>query len=513
MLLAAAGVGGGQVVAQGETSTVVPAPDLPGVPGDVPVVGFTTLNLTGGDYQWQTTSRTTLARDGDPITAHNGFLLSIDKPLIVLKAGAPSRPVPAGKSLPLVEGDRVLPVVSGDEPGNILIVEFVALDDIGPDEAPDQTLPVTLDPGTYTIALLDITNLGEDGPSPGQVIVEAAGPGFAITSRDEADAGASDIPLVIWLASIFRTGDAAASEEIDHGSGEGPGTGGGDRDGTGPGTGEGEGSGTGGGTGPGTGQGQDDADAASSPADDESDTGTDEPSETPTDDENGSGGGTGQGDGGGSGQGDGAANAPVLAGVPDDIPLLTWTVLELPGGEYQWQTSSRTSLTRTDDPIEVHDGFLIAVDQPVIVLKAGAPSQPVQAGEGIVLTEGDRILPTTSGDTPANFVIVELVALDNIGPDETPDEVLPLTLEAGIYTLALLDISGVEADGPTPGQIIGEAAGPGFGISQNEETGADTSETPDLTWLVSIFPATEDDLVEQGSGGGGDDEASPTPDP
>ena len=482
MLLAAAGVPGGQVAAQGEISTVVPAPDLPGVPGDVPVVGFATLNLPGGDYQWQTTSRTTLSSDDDPILVHNGFLLSIDTPLIVLKAGAPSRPVPAGNSLPLVEGDRVLPVVSGDEPGNIVIVEFVALEDIGPDETPDQTLPVTLDPGTYTIALLDITNLGEDGPSPGQVIVEAAGPGFAITSRDEADVGASDIPLVIWLAGIFRTDDAEATSspavadaevEIDTGEpGETPADDEVESD-----TGE----------------------PSETPADDEVESDTGDPSGTPADDESGSVDGNGEGDDVETGQANGVASAPVLAGVPEDIPLLNWTVLELPVGDYQWQTSSRTTLTRTDDPIEVHDGFLIAVDQPVIVLKAGAPSQPVQAGQSIVLTEGDRILPTTSGDTPVNIVIVELVALDNIGPDETPDEVLPLTLEAGIYTLALLDISGTGADGPAPGEIIAEAAGPGFGISHGEETGTDTSETPELTWLVSIFPATEDDLVEQGS--------------
>jgi hypothetical protein len=482
MLLSAAGVGGAAVLAQGEISTVVPAPDLPGVPGDIPVVGFATLNLDGGEYQWQTTSRQTLTRDDDPLTVHSGFLLSIDQSLIVLKAGAPSRPVPAGKSLPLTEGERILPVASGDTAGNIVIVEFVATGDIGEGESPDQVLPVPLDPGTYTIALLDITNLDPNGPSPGQIIVQAAGPAFQITSRDDVTAGNEDIPLVTWLVSIFRTGDAVATG-ADDGSGQGSGTGGGDRDGTGP----------------GTGQGQEDenatTEATASPEDDdveEAPTATSSPTEeeaSPTPARTPA----GNGDQGEDENENSADTAPVLPGVPDDIPIDSFIVLDLPAGDYQWQTASRTSLTRTDDPITVHDGFLIAVDAPVIVLKAGAPSLPVAAGQSIVLKEGDRILPTTSGDTPAHLVIVELVAVDAVGADETPDEVLPLTLEAGTYTLALLDISGVGADGPTPGEIIAGAAGPGFGISKNEEIGADTSGTPELTWLVSIFPATGPD--------------------
>jgi hypothetical protein len=480
MLLSAVGVGGAAVLAQGEISTVVPAPDLPGVPGDIPVVGFATLNLGGGEYQWQTTSRQTLTRDDDPLTVHSGFLLSIDQSLIVLKAGAPSRPVPAGKSLPLTEGERILPVASGDTAGNIVIVEFVATGDIGEDESPDQVLPVTLDPGAYTIALLDITNLDPSGPSPGQIIVQAAGPAFQITSRDDATASNEDIPLVVWLVSIFRTGDAETG--ADEGSGQGSGTGGGDQDGTGPGTGQGQ---------------EDDEDgnatveATATPVDDddeETPAATSSPTEaeaSPTL--------AGTSDQGEDKNESSADTAPVLPGVPDDIPIDSFIVLDLPAGDYQWQTTSRTSLTRTDDPITVHDGFLIAVDAPVIVLKAGAPSLPVAAGQSIVLKDGDRILPTTSGETPAHFVIVELVAVDAVGADETPDEVLPLTLQAGAYTLALLDISGIGADGPAPGEIIAGAAGPGFGISKNEEIGADTSETPELTWLVSIFPATGDE--------------------
>jgi hypothetical protein len=500
--LVASGLGArfGPVAAQGEISTVIPAPDLPGVPGDVPVVGFTTLSLDGGEYQWQTTSRQTVDREDDPIETHDGFLLSIDQPIIVLKAGAPSRPVPAGNSLPLAEGDRVLPVASGDTPGNIVIVEFVALEDIGPDETPDQTLPVTLDPGTYTLALLDITNLGEDDPSPGQVIVEAAGPGFAISSTDDPAAG--DVPLVVWLASIFRTGDAepeadaspvdeiaepeATEEEDDEEADavdEEPTATEEDIEPTA------------------TEEDEEDTEPTATEEDDEAAVGDASPTARVTEDDSDAGGAD-------------STTAPVLPGVPADIPVLTFTVLELPAGDYQWQTRSMTSLSRTDDPLTVHDGFLIAVDQPVIVLKAGAPSQPVQPGQSIVLKNGDRILPTSTGGTPANIVIVELVALEDIAANEEPDEVLPLTLEDGFYTLALLDISGVGEDGPTPGEIIAEAAGPGFGISADEETGV-TEEAVTLDWLVSIFPATEGDLPGGGSdadtGDEAEDEAPATP--
>jgi hypothetical protein len=190
----------------------------------------------------------------------------------------------------------------------------------------------------------------------------------------------------------------------------------------------------------------------------------------------------------------------VLPDVPAGIPVTGFIVLELPAGDYQWQTISNTTLQRTDTPINVHAGFIIAVDAPVILLKAGAPSVPVQAGEVAVLHEGERILPTAAGDTPSHFVIVELVAVGAVDPAESPDQVLPLTLTAGVYTLALLDISAVGPDGPTASEIIAGAAGPGFGISKNEEIGADTSGNPPLTWLVSIFPATASDLALGESG-------------
>jgi hypothetical protein len=479
LLFGAIGVRTGAAMAQGDISTVVPAPELPGVPGDIPIAGFATLELEGGNYQWQTKSLVSGTRDDDPFEVHNGFLLSLDQPLVVVRAGAPSRPVPAGNSIPLTEGESIKPVTSSNQPGNFVLVEFVAEADLRDGEQADQTLPLTLEAGTYTIALLDITNLPEGGPTPGQLIAQGAGPGFSISSREEG--GSDDIPLVIWLASVFRTEDAT-TEPVDDGS-------------------EAESSPVGiidvve----------AEDSTAESSPEDEEAGeptpteesvdeeataeaTATEEPvDEEPTAEP--------------TEEAVEVVTAPVLPGVPADIPLLSFTVLELPAGDYQWQTRSMTSLTRTDDPLDVHAGFLIAVDQPVIVLKAGAPSQPVQAGEALILEEGDRILPTSSGDTPANLVIVELVAIENIAANETPDEVLPLTLETGIYTLAVLDISGIGEGGPTPGEIIAEAAGPGFGISADEETGT-TTETVALTWLVSIFPASEEDLPGGGGGSG-----------
>ena len=508
-------------LAQGTISTVVPSPDLPGVPGDIPIDGFATINLEGGSYQWQTTNRTTLTRDDQPITVHTGFLLSIDQALVVLKAGAPSRPVPAGKSLPLKEGESILPVTSGDQPGRIVIVEFANVRDLAGTETPDQVVPVTLDPGAYTIALLDITNLDPNGPTPGQVIAQAAGPALLITSRDEStDTGEdlSTVPLVVWLASIFRTGDApstspgasgsvptattappvqgSAEDEASPGSGatdaqstpttqpvQGSAEEDASSEGDGSGNGQGNGSGSGAGNGSGNGQGNGSGSGA------------------------GNGSGNGQGNGSGSGAGNGTGDqddatsvSPVLPEVPADIPVSGFIVLDLPAGDYQWQTTSSLTLQRTDTPINVHNGFIIAVDAPVILLKAGAPSVPIQAGENAVLHEGERILPTAAGDTPSHFVIVELAPVNAVDPSESPDQVLPLTLTAGVYTLALLDVSGMTGGSPTPSEIIAGAAGPGFGISKNEELGVDTSDTPPLTWLVSIFPATESDLALGESG-------------
>ena len=460
LVLAGLGSGVQPGLAQGDTTGVESAPELPGVPDDIPVAGFVTLDLEGGEYQWQTTTRTTVARDGDPIIAHNGFLLSIDQAIVVIQAGGPSRPLSAGKVMPLEEGERILPVVSGDTLGKIVLVEFVSLDELRGDEQPDQSLPVTLDAGVYTIALLDITNVPDDGPSAGEIIAQAAGPGFSIPSKKESDAASEDVPLVIWLANIFLTGTSAETGDSTPVVDDEP-------------TAE---------PSPTATTQQDDTESTLEPTAESTESGDVEPTVVPTESA------TEEPD---------VTTAPVLPGVPADIPLMSFVVLELPAGDYQWQTRSITSLTRTDDPLDVHDGFLIAVDQPVIVLKAGSPSQAVPAGQALVLEDGDRILPTASGDTPANLVIVEFVAIENIGADEAPDQVLPLTLEAGVYTLAVLDVANVAADGPTPGQIIAEAAGPGFGISAEEETGETSSEAPPLTWLVSIFPATEEDLPSQ----------------
>ncbi|MEJ7838637.1 MAG: hypothetical protein WKF81_07460 [Thermomicrobiales bacterium] len=468
LILATAGFRVEPMLAQGEITTVTQGGGLPGVPADVPIAGELTTELEAGEYQWQTTSLTTGERTDEPIEVHRGFLLSLDQSIIVIKAGAPSRAVAAGSNIELAESERIKPLASGDTPGTMVLVEFVLLSELRDDEAPDQVLPVTLEAGTYTIALLDITNLSEDGPSAGELIEQAAGPAFSIESRGEDDP--EDIPLVVWLATIFDTGSesetdpdptaavddeevlptvASSDVEIDRIEDE----------------------------------------SESTPADEDEDedeqtpSPTSEPTIEPTPDSF-------------SDEVDeasaSASDAPFLAGVPSSIPVVSYAVFALPAGDYQWQTRNLLTHTRGEhDVMTFGNGFIIATQGPVTVLRSNETSIALDQGEALAIEQGDEILPTSTNGDQITFMAVELVPMDDATDPDLLNDALPLTLSAGIYTIAVLDVSGVGANGPTPGEIIGGAAGPGFGIS-----GSDTQiGESDLTWLVSVFGATQDDLI------------------
>lgn len=479
LILATAGFLGEPTRAQGEITTVTQGSGLPGVPADIPIAGELTTDLDAGDYQWQTTNLTTSDRMDEPIEVHRGFLLSLDQSIIVIKAGAPSSAVAPGSNTVLAEGERIKPLASEDTPGTMVLVEFVLFSDLREGEAADQVLPVTLEAGTYTIALLDITNLPEDGPDAGELIEQAAGPAFSIESRGEDDP--DNIPLVVWLASIFETGSEAATDPdtsiiADNDENAFATASADDEDAQ-----------------PTVASSDVEIDRIENESESTPSNNEEEPAETPSstseptieptpdsfsdevDEAPGS-----------------ASNAPLLAGVPSTIPVVSYAVFALPAGDYQWQTRNLLTHTRGEhDVMTFGNGFIIATQGPVTVLRSNETSIALDQGEALAIEKGDEILPTSTNGDQITFMAVELVPMDDATDPDLLNDALPLTLPAGIYTIAVLDVSGVGANGPTPGEIIGGAAGPGFGISESNTQIGES----DLTWLVSVFGATQDDLI------------------
>lgn len=389
-------------IAQGEITPVEQGGGLPGVPSSVPIAGQLTTQLGAGEYQWQTTILATGSRDDDPIEVHRGFLLSIDQSILVIKAGAPSRAISPGENIDLAEGERIKALASGETPGRFVLVEFVNVADLRNGEAPDQILPVSLEAGTYTIVLLEITNL-EDGLSAGQLLEEAAGPGFSIESKDENDA--DEIPLVIWLASIFEVGGESSTDpeptavaddedalptvassdvEIDRIEDESESTPSNDVDSEPAPT--------------------PTREPTNEPTTEPTNERTAEPTIEPTPDSF-------------TDDVDEApafiSSAPVLAGVPSTVPVVSYAVYALPAGEYQWQTRNLLTHTRGEhDVLTFGDGFIIATQGPVTVLRSNESAVALDQGEALSIDRGDEILPTSTDGGQISFLVVELVPID-----------------------------------------------------------------------------------------------------
>ena len=186
--------------------------------------------------------------------------------------------------------------------------------------------------------------------------------------------------------------------------------------------------------------------------------------------------------------------APPLPGVPAGIEVIAFGTLTLPAGDYRWQTTRLPAFVNASSLIAVHRGFLIAVNNPVAVLKADGTVREVAGGSALPLAEGEQFAAVQVNGGPADMMIVEFPLVTDVDPKETPGRVTPVTLKQGTYTFAVLVIPAHKPGDPTPGQILAKAAGPGiavypFAVGQTAATPA-TGANAGPFWLVAIFPAS-----------------------
>ncbi|MGI8486877.1 MAG: hypothetical protein ACR2OU_21790 [Thermomicrobiales bacterium] len=186
--------------------------------------------------------------------------------------------------------------------------------------------------------------------------------------------------------------------------------------------------------------------------------------------------------------------APNLPGVPKKIEVIAFGTLTLPAGDYRWQTTKLPAFANASSLVAVHRGFLIAVNNPVAILKADGTVQEVEKGSALPLAEGEQFAAVQVNGVPADMMIVEFPLVTDVDPKETPETVTVVPLKQGTYTFAVLAIPAYKPGDPTPGQILTKAAGPGiavypFAVGQAATPTSGANAGP--FWLVAIFPAAE----------------------
>lgn len=202
--------------------------------------------------------------------------------------------------------------------------------------------------------------------------------------------------------------------------------------------------------------------------------------------------------------------APALPGVPKEIKISAFGTLTLPAGDYRWQTTRLPAFVNADSLIATHRGFLIAVNNPIAVLKTDGTLREVAGGSALPLAEGEQFAAVQVNGVAADMMIVEFPLVSDIDPKETPESVTPITLKQGTYTFAVLAIPAHKPGDPTPGQILAKAAGPGIAVypkaigdaTPGASPAADAKDGP--FWLVAIFPAAETSSQAGAGTGAGD---------
>lgn len=196
--------------------------------------------------------------------------------------------------------------------------------------------------------------------------------------------------------------------------------------------------------------------------------------------------------------------APTLPGVPSDIKIVAFGTLPLESGDYRWQATRLAAFPDATSTVTVHRGFLIAVNKPVTIVKADGSRRQVAGGSALPLAEGEQFAPVQVNGVAADLTIVELPLVADISPQETPDQVAPITLKQGTHIFAVLAIPARKPGDPTAGQLLAKAAGSGIAVYPRvvgEATPA-ADEKSGPFWLVAIFPASGTSSPS-GSGTGG----------
>lgn len=183
---------------------------------------------------------------------------------------------------------------------------------------------------------------------------------------------------------------------------------------------------------------------------------------------------------------------PVLPGVPVSVEVSAFSRVALTAGDYRWQATSLPAFPDDSVKIAVHRGFVVAVNNPVAILREDGTIWQADRGSALAIAEGEQFAAAEVNGEPADMTIVELPLVSEVKPDEQPDQVAPFTLAEGMYILAVLAIPAHKEGDPTPGQLLAQAAGPGIAVYPRA-VGQATPAAADKSgpfWLVAIFPDT-----------------------
>jgi len=195
-----------------------------------------------------------------------------------------------------------------------------------------------------------------------------------------------------------------------------------------------------------------------------------------------------------------------MATWPDGVDLLAATGLDLRQGEYQWQMTKVTAQGMSGasapqgEPLTVEHGVLIAISGPVLVQVNGDDVVRVEQGGGLLLTQGDRIVPVSPDNAPVEAELVEIVRLADASTSRTPDQTVPVSIPEGGYTLILMNVPSEMNDGSTPQQLIEGAIRPGISIAHTDN--AIPAQLDPMVryalWITALFPTGEVQTPESG---------------
>lgn len=178
---------------------------------------------------------------------------------------------------------------------------------------------------------------------------------------------------------------------------------------------------------------------------------------------------------------------------PEGVELLAAQDLDLPAGEYQWQISTLTAPPEDAERLEVHPAILIAVSDAILVQINDVETIRLNSGAALPLQEDDEIVMTSAVDDPADYLLVELVNVDDVEPGDTENQVGPLTVPEGAFTMVLVNLPADATDTATAEEVIEEALRPGVLISHDDE-GIPAEVVPGQEydrWIVALYPSSD----------------------
>jgi hypothetical protein len=195
-----------------------------------------------------------------------------------------------------------------------------------------------------------------------------------------------------------------------------------------------------------------------------------------------------------------------MATWPNGVDLLAATGLDLRQGEYQWQMTKVTAQGMSGasavpgSPLTVEHGVLIAISGPVLVQVNGKDVVRVERGGGMLLKQGDQIVPVSPDSAPVEAELVEIVRLADVSTARTPDQTVPISIPEGGYTLILMNVPSELNDGSTPQKLIDGAIRPGISIAHTDN--AIPAQLDPIVryalWITALFPTGEVKTPESG---------------